>query len=85
MISGLTRAQADCLRIIIELIALDGHAPSLADICHEMGFVSKSQAHRVLGRLEDRGYIARLPRRARSILVLKPIPLLLDVEFVLAQ
>jgi repressor LexA len=40
-----------------------------------LGLASKSGIHRLITALEDRGFIRRLPNKARAIEVLKSIPL----------
>ncbi len=46
-------------------------APSFEELCDAMGLKSKSGIHRLLSGLEERGYIRRLPNKARAIDVLK--------------
>lgn len=48
-----------------------GVAPTIAEMAEGLGVASTSHAHRVLVKLEQRGYVRRLPREARAIEVLK--------------
>jgi DNA-binding MarR family transcriptional regulator len=68
---GLTRRQADALRFIEKYQSDHGFAPSYAEICKALGLESKSGIHRIVSALEDRGYVARLPGRVRTIKVLR--------------
>lgn len=79
---GLTRTMRDCLLVIQELTALDGVAPKLDEIAHEMCFANRGRVQRLILDLKDRGYIDWLPYRRRSIVVLRPIPMPAEPEFV---
>lgn len=52
-------------------IAHGGIPPSYQEIADSLGIASKGNVHRFIVGLERRGFIARLPDRARSIEVLK--------------
>lgn len=67
MTVGLTARQAECLAIIERSFGERGIAPSLGEICEQIGLASKSGALRLLDGLEERGYIRRLSKRARAI------------------
>lgn len=72
---GLTSRQADCLRFLTRYMREnDGVSPAFSEILEALGVSSKSAAHRLLTGLEERGYIRRLPHRARAIDVLRPAP-----------
>jgi repressor LexA len=45
--------------------------PSYAEMVEGLGLSSKSHAHRYVMALEERGFIRRLPGRARAIEVIK--------------
>ena len=45
--------------------------PSFEELCAALDLKSKSGIHRLLSGLEERGYIRRLPNRARAIEVVK--------------
>lgn len=81
---GLTRTMRDCLAIIAELTEQGGGvAPSFTEIQREMDFASKSQVHRLVVALEDRGYVARAKGRSRGIgMLAEPMPLPDEPEFV---
>lgn len=67
----LTRQQCHALSIIDARIAMSGVAPTLVELASAMGLRSKGNAHRLLLQLEHRGYIQRLPCRARAMEVVK--------------
>lgn len=67
---GLTPRQADCLRFIAGYQrAKGGVSPALSEIVEGLCLTasSKSVAHRLIGQLEQRGYVRRLPHRTRAI------------------
>ena len=67
----LTRQQSALLRMIHDHVRDDGVPPSFEEMRVAIGLRSKSGVHRLITALEDRGFIRRLPRRARAIEVLK--------------
>ncbi|MGA7711470.1 MAG: MarR family transcriptional regulator [Rhizomicrobium sp.] len=67
MTMGLTPRQADCLAVIERVLAERGIAPSFDEIAAHMGLQSKSNVDRLLKALEERGFIRRMPYRARGI------------------
>lgn len=71
---GLTRLQRDTLLIVQELTELDGIAPTLAEIQHELCASSRGRVHHVLVCLRDRGFVDWLPCLPRSLVVRRPIP-----------
>lgn len=64
---GLTKRQADALGFIRDYHAKHGITPTFAEIMEALDLASKSQVADAIGRLEDRGFITRIPHRARSI------------------
>lgn len=69
---GLTGKQRQLLTFIVEhLEAHDGVAPSYDQMKDAMGLRSKSGIHRLINSLEERGFIERMPHRARAIGLLK--------------
>lgn len=70
---GLTRLQRNVLLLIQENIAAKGVSPSTSELADRLGKKSKSNIHRALTCLEERGAIRRQPFRARAIEVLRPI------------
>lgn len=77
---GLTHKQRELLDFIGERIATEGVCPSFEEMKVAMGLKAKSNIHRLLTGLEERGVIQRLPHRARAIEILEtPRPLLRSV------
>lgn len=79
---GLTAAQRDALLIIQEWMLRYRCPPSLEELRAELGLASRSGALRLIACLERRGYVRRYARRARSLLVLTPIPMPPEPEIV---
>lgn len=77
--SGLTRAQADCLSAIRRLMTDDGVPPSYEELRQAMGLSSRSGIHRLLVGLKDRGVIRWSPDRARSIEIVARRPSLSEL------
>lgn len=67
----LTRKQRDLLVFIHERMASGDIAPSFEEMKEELGLKSKSGIHRLISALVERGYLERLPHRARAINVKK--------------
>ncbi len=67
----LTRKQIDLLKLIHERMEREGVAPSFDEMKDALDLRSKSGIHRLITALEERGFIRRLPHRARAIEVLK--------------
>ena len=67
----LTAKQLELLRFIGERLDRDGVPPSFDEMKDALGLASKSGIHRLITALEERGYIRRLPNRARALEVLK--------------
>ena len=67
----LTRKQIDLLGLIHRRMDSDGVAPSFDEMKDALDLRSKSGIHRLITALEERGFIRRLPHRARAIEVLK--------------
>ena len=67
----LTRKQIDLLKLIHTRMEADGVAPSFDEMKDALDLRSKSGIHRLITALEERGFIRRLPHRARAIEVLK--------------
>ncbi len=63
----LTPKQHKLLLHIQEQTAQNGYAPSYDEMRDAMGLRSKSGIHRLVCALETRGYIRRLPNKARAI------------------
>src|ERR1700756_543088 len=67
----LTRKQAELLRFISERLKESGVPPSFDEMKDALDLRSKSGIHRLITALEERGFIHRLPNRARAIEVIK--------------
>ena len=67
----LTRKQAELLRFIHERLKEAGVPPSFDEMKDALDLRSKSGIHRLITALEERGFIRRLPNRARALEVIK--------------
>src|ERR671934_3117555 len=63
----LTRKQFELLRFIHERLKEAGVPPSFDEMKDALDLRSKSGIHRLITALEGRGFICRLPNRARAI------------------
>lgn len=70
----LTKKQKTLLLLIDKKIKDTGIPPSYDEMKDSLGLASKSGIHRLITALEDRGFIRRLPNKARAIEVLKSTP-----------
>ncbi len=67
----LTRKQLELLRFIHERLKEAGVPPSFDEMKDALDLRSKSGFHRLITALEERGFIRRLPNRARAIEVVR--------------
>lgn len=67
----LTRKQHDLLSFIHERLRDTGVPPSFDEMKDALELRSKSGIHRLITALEERGFIRRLPNRARALEILK--------------
>jgi repressor LexA len=67
----LTRKQHELLMFVHERLKEAGVPPSFDEMKDALDLRSKSGIHRLIKALEERGFIRRLPNRARAIEVLK--------------
>src|SRR5512143_1752353 len=67
----LTRKQFELLRFIHERLTEAGVPPSFDEMKDALDLRAKSGIHRLITALEERGFIRRLPNRARAIEVIK--------------
>jgi repressor LexA len=67
----LTAKQNELLRFIHERLEGNGVSPSFEEMKEALDLKSKSGVHRLIGALEERGFIRRLANRARALEVLK--------------
>lgn len=67
----LTRKQHELLCFIQERLDQSGISPSFEEMKEALALKSKSGVHRLVSALEERGFIRRLPNRARALEILK--------------
>ena len=67
----LTKKQHELLVFLEERISQTGVTPSFEEMKKKVGLKSKSGIHRLISALEDRGFIKKLPFKARAIEILK--------------
>ena len=67
----LTRKQHELLMFIHERIKETGVSPSLDEMKEALDLASKSGIHRLITALEERGFLRRLPHRARALEVVR--------------
>jgi repressor LexA len=67
----LTRKQHELIRFIQTRLEESGVSPSFEEMKEALDLKSKSGVHRLISALEERGFIRRLPNRARALEVLK--------------
>ncbi|WP_374411640.1 transcriptional repressor LexA [Novosphingobium colocasiae] len=67
----LTRKQHELLRFIQVRLEDSGISPSFEEMKEALDLKSKSGVHRLISALEERGFIRRLPNRARALEVLR--------------
>ena len=66
----LTRKQHELLSFIHDRLGETGVSPSFEEMKDALDLKSKSGVHRLISALEERGFIRRLPNRARALEVL---------------
>ena len=67
----LTKKQSELLMFINERLKESGVSPSFDEMKEALNLRSKSGIHRLITALEERGFIKRLPHRARALDVVK--------------
>jgi repressor LexA len=67
----LTKKQHQLLLFIHDRMNRDGVAPSFDEMKEALDLQSKSGIHRLIMALEERGFLRRLPHRARALEVIK--------------
>ena len=68
----LTVKQRELLMFIDDRLKASGISPSFDEMREALELKSKSGVHRLISALEERGFIRRLPNRARALEVIKP-------------
>ena len=67
----LTRKQHELITFIQNKLEESGISPSFEEMKEALDLKSKSGVHRLISALEERGFIRRLPNRARALEVIK--------------
>src|SRR5512145_1483067 len=67
----LTAKQHELIRFIQQRLEETGVSPSFEEMKEALDLKSKSGVHRLISALEERGFIRRLPNRARALEVLR--------------
>ncbi|UIJ43540.1 transcriptional repressor LexA [Sphingomonas cannabina] len=67
----LTRKQHELICFIADRLAETGVSPSFEEMKEALDLKSKSGVHRLISALEERGFLRRLPNRARALEVIK--------------
>jgi repressor LexA len=67
----LTSKQHSLLLFIHDRLEATGVSPSFEEMKEALDLKSKSGVHRLIGALEERGFLRRLPNRARALEVVK--------------
>ena len=70
--AGLSESERRALGFIETRITEHGYPPSVREILEACGFASKNSVHKLLRRLEAKGYIELVPGEARGIKLLRP-------------
>lgn len=74
----LTKKQNQLLRYIHKRLKQSGVSPSYEEMKDELNLRSKSGIHRLIVGLEERGFLRRLPNRARSLEVTRLPEIIVD-------
>ncbi len=67
----LTRKQHELICFIEDRLNNSGISPSFEEMKEALGLKSKSGVHRLISALEERGFLRRLPNRARALEVVR--------------
>lgn len=67
----LTRKQHELICFISDRLSETGVSPSFEEMKDALELKSKSGVHRLISALEERGFLRRLPNRARALEVIK--------------
>ena len=67
----LTRKQHELICFIADRLNATGVSPSFEEMKEALDLKSKSGVHRLISALEERGFLRRLPNRARALEVLR--------------
>lgn len=61
----------NALKFLIEKIEEGAPTPNYQELTEHLGLASKSGAHRVIDRLIERGFVEKMPKKTRGIIVVK--------------
>ena len=67
----LTKKQKELFEYLNNFISKNGISPSFEEMKNALNLKSKSGIHRLITSLEQRGFIKRLPHRARAMEIIK--------------
>lgn len=67
----LTRKQLDLFEFIDSYMQKHKVAPSYTEMQTALGYKSKSRISRLMGNLVERGFVRRIPFRARAIEIIR--------------
>lgn len=67
----LTAKQHELIRFIQQRLEETGISPSFEEMKEALELKSKSGVHRLISALEERGFLRRLPNRARALEVIR--------------
>ncbi len=81
----LTRKQHELLAFLVKSSNNSEVTPSFDEMREAVGLASKSGIHRLVTALEERGYIRRLPNKARAIEILRTPLSLQDETLTIAE
>lgn len=81
---GLTTRARELLAVIREWRVLGHGTPTYAEMAAEVGLKSKGGVHRLIGQLEERGVVERLPGRHQSIRLVEPQTITLPEDVALS-
>ena len=66
-VKGLTPRQAQCLKFIRVFTKIRGFSPCLQEIASGMDMKSRSNIHRLVAELRQKGFLSTKPNLARTI------------------
>lgn len=69
---GLTPLQSKVWTVARAMTEANGFGPTYEELRQNCGLTSKSEVHRAIVALEERGYIRRRPGSSRSIITVDP-------------
>lgn len=67
----LTPRQNELLVFIQNYALANGYAPTFSEMAEAINVASKSNIHRLVSALEERGFIRRLQKRQRAIEIIR--------------